>query len=90
MARCAKKVGQFGCPYDAHGAEPFPDLCYKHAKDEAGLFACQGSRTTPCAKPAGHKPPCSPVPAERRTVTPDSLFSDEEQEILRVLRREGA
>jgi hypothetical protein len=86
MTLCTEKTGPLGCPYDASGMEPDPELCTYHAKKRAGLFACKEKG---CARPAGHRPPCSPVPSERRTVTPDNRLSDEGEAILHVLRSEG-
>ena len=69
------------------GLGKHPDLCFYHSKIAAGLFTCSGKG---CAKPRGHRPPCSSVPERRMTTTPDALFSDETQGLLRVLARESA
>lgn len=84
MSACAHPSrGVFGCPYQAHGSEPEPERCYHHSKVAAHVYAC-GEKG--CALHVGHHPPCSPVPPERRTMSADAVLSDEQQELVRVLR----
>lgn len=87
--RCTHGTGLLRCPQPLSLVADYghPDLCFFHAKRAAGVMACSGRG---CSRPEGHRPPCSPVPEERRTMTPDAVFSDEHLEIARFLHREGA
>ncbi len=87
--RCTFGTGLLRCfqPRSLVPEYGHPELCFWHAKRAAGVMACDGKG---CAKPLGHRPPCSPVRPERMTSTADGLFSDEHTELLRLLRRESA
>jgi len=87
-SRCRAGEGLLRCfqPRTLVADYGHPEFCFWHAKKAAGLVACDARG---CAKFAGHRPPCSPIPPERKTITPDNVFSDERRELERWLRSAG-